>query len=263
MYKVSLINLTPDAGSVAPLSHRELPGVPPGDLERLLRKFCAIDPVENAVADTEIRVQVRQESYLLRSEHGKLILYDVHRRDIPAQIMTVEAALRELDGSAALDRLQALATARGLEGIGAAPAAPPPASESARPRPRVVASLVAVAALLLAAISWLQPAAPAGDRPAGFVPLSGEEAVQVSSRLVGVYLTGTDPGHHGIAIMGPGQLKLFELAAVEAPRVVYAEYRPGRIGQWLVLITDQPGGTIEVTTGGHLLYDGETYQRIP
>jgi hypothetical protein len=81
--------------------------------------------------------------------------------------------------------------------------------------------------------------------------------------LTGVYLTGSEPGQHGIVIMGPGEMKLFELAAVEAPRVVYAGYRPGRIGARLSLATDQPGGVIEVATDGRLVYCGETYQRIP
>ncbi len=265
MYNVSLINLAADARSVAASAHVELRDASSAALEGVLRNFCEIDPIENAVADTEIRVQVRHEHYLLRSEQKKLILYDVHRRELPAQILTVEEAMRELDGTASLARSQVILQARaeaGPEAVPAGPALPVMAPLPAPSRPRLIA-LAATGGLLLAAILWLAAPPGAGDIPAGFTPADSAELARLQASLTGVYLTGNEPGQHGIVVAAPGEMKLIELAAVEAPRVVYASYRPGRIGGKLCLATDQPGGVIEVAADGNLVYCGETYQRIP
>lgn len=264
MYDVTLINLTSDARAVAGDAQVELGDVSPAALGSLLRNFCEIDPIENAAGDTEIRVQVRHEKYLLRTEQKKLILYDVNRRDLPAQMLAVEQAMVELDGSAAAARNQAILQARAEAApVAAGPvlpvSAPPPAPAS---RARVIA-LSLTAGLLLAAIIWL--VAPFGDGgpPPGFVPAGSGELDKLHAALTGVYLTGSEPGQHGIVIMGPGEMKLFELGTVEAPRVVYADYQLGRIGAKLCLATDQPGGVVEVAPDGNLRYGGETYQRLP
>lgn len=264
MYSVILVNLSADARTVAALAYHERRSLTSAELEVLLRNFCAIDPIDNAVADTEIRVQVRNENYLLRSGQGKLILYDVHRRELPAQSLTVEAAMRELDGTASAARQQTVQLARAEAGPEPAagmvlPARPPPAAPS---KPRVLV-LSATACLLAAAIAWLAAPLPAGGNPPGFSPVESGELDRLQAALTGVYLTGSEPGQHGIVIMGPGEMKLFELAAVEAPRVVYAGYRPGRVGAKLCLVTDQPGGVIEVAADGSLVYCGETYRRLP
>lgn len=264
MYNVSLINLTSDARAVVADAQVDLREVSPAELEGLLRNFCEIDPIENAAGDTEIRVQVRHEKYLLRTEQKKLILYDVNHRDLPAQMLAVEQAMVELDGSAAAARNQSILQARAESGlVDTGPvlpvSAPPPAPAS---RPRVIALSLA-AALLLAAIIWLAAPFGAGGPPRGFVPVGSAEREQLQATLVGVYLTGSEPGQHGIVILGPGEMKLFELGSVEAPRVVYADYQLGRIDAKLCLATDQPGGVVEVAPDGNLRYGGETYQRLP
>jgi len=267
MYHVILINLAADARAVAASAHVELRDVSPGALEVLLRNFGGIDPIENAVAEAEIRVQIRHESYLLTSENKKLILYDAHRRELPGQILTVEEAMQELDGTASSARAQAMLQARAEAGAVEVPSAGPVPPAMAPPprasKPRVLA-LSFTAVLLLAAILWLGGASAADATiPDEFVPVAAAEIDGLQASLAGVYLTGNEPGQHGIVVTGPGEMKLFELAAVEAPRTVYAGYRPGRIGGKLCLATDQPGGVIEVATDGNLVYGGETYLRIP
>lgn len=262
MYNVILINLAPDARSFAPLAHVELRAMGAGDLAVLLRNFCGVDPVENTAADAEIRVQVRNESYLIRTELGKLILYDAHRRNLPAQNFTVEQALAELDGTTAARRTQAILAARAeAELVRAAPVLPeraPPASH----RPRLIA-LTATAFVLLAASVYLAGPFGGDSRPEGFVRVAAAERAGLEAKLTGVYLTGNEPGQHGIVVTGPGELKLFELGAVDAPRVVYAAYQLGRVGPTLCLATDQPGGVVEVTAEGNLSFCGEAYQRVP
>lgn len=264
VYQVSLVNLSADARAVAAQAHAELRDVSSEALQGLLRNFCAVDPIENAAGEAEIRVHVRHEKYLLRTEQGKLILYDVNQRELPAQMLTVEQAMQEFDGTAAAARAQAILSARAEAGPGpeAEPASPVALPMPAPSKPRVLA-LSATAGLLLAAILYLAVPFGADNIPPGFLPAESAELAKLHGALTGVYLTGNEPGQHGIVVTGPGELKLFELGSVEAPRVVYAGYRPGRIGGRLCLATDQPGGVIEVAADGALLYCGETYLRIP
>lgn len=263
LFHVSLINLAPDARSFAALSHIERRDVTSEDLLLLLRNFCEVDPVENTSAEAEIRVQVRRESYLLRTEQKKLILYDVHRRDLPAQIFTLEEVMAELDGTAAATRNQSVQQARAeLEPVGSALPLPEPAPPAVASKPRVI-TLAVAAVVLLAGIVFLAGPFGRDGRPEGFVPLEPAERGALEGKLTGVYLTGNEPGQHGIVVTGPRELKLFELGAVEAPRVVYVTYQLGRINGKLCLATDQPGGVIEMAATGNLAYCGETYQRIP
>jgi hypothetical protein len=265
MFTLVLVNLTPDARAVAAHAHVEQRNVGSEALRGLLVNFCEIDPIENAAGDTEIRVNVRHEKYLLRTEQRKVVLYDVNQRDLPGQLLTVDQVMVELDGTAAAARQQAIQMARSLT---TAPfmtetALPVSAPAPVASKPRV-AVLAAASILLLAAVIWL--AVPWGRDdgiPAEFTPVTAAELDQVHASLAGVYLTGSEPGRHGIVVTGPGEMKLVELAAVEAPRVVYAAYRPGRIGDRLHLATNQPGGVIEVLADGNLQYCGETYARIP
>ena len=259
MYNVILVNLAPDARSFAALSHLERRDVGPEDLLVLLRNFCDVDPIENTTADAEIRVQVRRESYLLRTEQKKLILYDALRRDLPAQIFTVEEVMAELDGTATATRTQSIREARAE----AEPVVVPERAPSAAPSKLRLIALAATAVILLAAIITLAGPFGADGHPPGFVRVEPAERAGLEAKLTGVYLTGNEPGQHGIVVTGPGELKLFELGTVEAPRVVYVSYQLGRVDAKLCLATDQPGGLIEVLADGNLAYGGESYQRIP
>lgn len=263
-YHIYLVNLSADARAVAAEARRELRDADTAVLEVLLRNFCTIDPIENALGETEIRVHVRHEKYLLRTEQGKLILYDVNQRDLPAQILNVEEAMQELGGAAGAARNQVILQARAEAGpaVVSGPELPLRAPVATARRPLVLA-LSGTAGLLLAAILWLSGPFAVESAPIGFLSLEQAESAKLQGTLTGVYLTGSEPGQHGIVVTGPGELKLFELGTVEAPRVVYAGYRLGRIGEKLSLATDQPGGVIEVAADGSLVYSGEVYQRIP
>lgn len=263
MYNVTLVNLAADARAVATHAHHELRDAKPDDLRALLANFSEIDPIENSAADTEIRVKVRHESYLIRTEQKKFILYDTRNRELPGQIFTLEQVMTELDGTAAAARNQAIQPARPEAGTGEIAArmvVVAPAESPNRPR---LAGLVVTAGLLLGAIIWLAAPSPADGALAGFTAVESGERTGLEHSLTGVYLTGNEPGQHGIVLGGTGELKLFELGVVEAPRVIYVDYELGRVEANLCLATDQPGGLIEVQTNGNLLYGGEVYQRIP
>ncbi len=263
MYNVTLVNLTADARAVAIPAHIEQRDVGNTGLLALLRNFCEIDPVENASAATEIRIKVRQESYLIRTEQKKLVLYDVHHREIPGQLFTLEQVMPELDGTAMAARNQAIVQARAAAEPGeTAPVGPVRTPPAALNKPRLIGLTVAVG-LLVGAILYVNAPFAVDDSLAEFIPVKAPDLAELQASLTGVYLTGNEPGQHGIVVMGPGELKLFEMGAVEAPRMAYASYTLGRVGPKLSLATNQPGGIIEVGADGSLVYCGEVYRRIP
>jgi hypothetical protein len=264
MYRVLLVNFTVSAGAVSgSAGHMESRELADPEMRLLLEVFCGIDPVENESIEPEIRVQVRDESYLLHTGQRKLILYDARYRELPALVLTVEEAMRELDGSAAAARSASVhrLSAR-QQGETAAPA-PPAVVSGEKPSPRRLLTLGTVALLLLATLVWLRSDDSPPALPRQYRPVGATEAGTLRAGLAGVYLTGNEPGDHGLVLGQEGEAKLFELDAVAPPRVVYATIRVGRIGSRLVLATDQPGGLVEVKDSDTLSYGGETYRRIP
>ena len=261
MYNVTLVNLDADARSAAVVWEKiERPEVPDEELRRLLQNFCEVDAVENAAADPEIRVQVRQEKYLIRTGQGKLVLYDVLKRDLPARSLAVAEVMAELDGSAiaALTIPPMVPVEAGL-GVDLEPAA---AAPTARSSPLRLIALAAVACALAGGHILLRPSSGAEAAPVALNRMDTAEAAGVQATLAGVYMTGTQPGQHGIVLTATGELRLFELAAVDAPRVIHATGDLGRVGPTLCLATDQPAGLIMIPDPETMVYCGETYKRI-
>ena len=257
MYQVILVNLTPDARAVAPHSRVPLPGVAPERMRRLLQNFSAIDRVENSNADTEFRVVVRSENFLVRSQHGKLVFYDMRQRDLPGQILTLDEVIEELNGTAGEVRKQVVRETRAKAEDEALER-----RSAAGPDNRKLVFLLAVAIGLGIANYRFWPR-DTGRFPSNFMPPSGADLNNLKRNLSGIYMTGNGPGQHGIVATGPTELKIFEFGAVEAPRVIYATFTPGWSGAKFCLVTDQPGGLVEVKNDGTLIYCGEIYRRIP
>lgn len=263
MYNLTLVNLAVDARSVVPSAQIPQRNLGPAALRTLLLNFCELDPIENAINEAEIRVQSRQENYCIRTERKHLILYDVSRRDQPAQILTVEEALTELDGTATTARHHSVLTARAAAITTAvAPVELPLKAGPAAGAP-ALGRLGVAAGLLLSFVLYLAvPALPPDSGP-GFVPVAAPELAALQAALRGVYLTGNEPGQHGIIVDQSGELKLFELSAVAAPRVVHARAVLGRRHAQLCYRTDQLGGLIEIKNNQTLIYCGEIYVRLP
>ena len=260
MYHVTLVNLSADARTAAvSLSPVERRGVGPDEMRALLANFCAVDPVENAAADPEMRIRTRHESYLVRLGNRTLVFYDIQRRDLPAQLLGVDAVMAELDGSAGLARARALTAAvqAAMQPVVETPARTWTAQSDPK-RLAVLGGLAAALALVLAWLWWPDP-----GEPVDTVRLASEEVKSFYQLHAGVYLTGSQPGQHGLALTTAGDLKLFQLQTVEAPRVVQAGCHPVRIGDGLGLATDQPGGIVVVADRDTLVYCGESYRRLP
>jgi hypothetical protein len=257
MFNVTLLHLTADARATAgELSKIDLPNVSAAEMRRLLENFCEIDPLEHADADAEIRVQAPDRSWLIRAGQKKVILYDALNREAPGDIFTIDEAMAELDGTAAFAYSAPPVAAADATEIITAPAWP------LRRRVRVVV-LAAVVILLAGGIGYLRLVTDDSDALENFRPLRAAEAAATRESLAGVFLTGVGPGAHGIVVTATGELRLFQFRAVEPPRIVHAAGTPGRIGDLLCIVTDQPGGLIRVADDQTLMYCGETYTRVP
>jgi hypothetical protein len=256
MYRVTLVNLSPDARFAEVSSGRiERLNVSAAELKQFLANYSVIDRVEAAAAEPEIRVQSDWASWLVSVGQKDLILYDALNREAPGHGVTAEDAMAEIDGTASAARVERLtavpfAVAKTIE-----PLAPLP--QSSRRRVRV---LLGVAAGLIVCIVALRLLRDGDERLNGFQRLA--DADERAAALAGVYLAGTQPGQHGLVFAATGELRLWEFRAVEAPRVVHAKGVVGQIGTQLVIATDQLGGVITVRDPDALVYCGETYTRL-
>ena len=126
------------------------------------------------------------------------------------------------------------------------------------------AALVAVALCLAGYLGYSQLLSEAGEPAVKFEPLADakqEEALR--EKMVGVYMVGAQPGHHGISLGEDGTMKLFQLNVQGAPSLLHDTFRIVRIGAETCVFGSEPGRVVRVTAGGALTYGGETYKRLP
>lgn len=268
-FSVTLVNLDATA-------HNAVEGGEPLDLGQLtaaevtdlLNTFAELDPVQNQKADPEIRIQTRRDRFFVRTGQKKLFLYDARRPSDPAYVLSTAEIIAELDGSAAAKRTTPPIPIAASSGTAFAtdgttrdddrPAPPPP-----KPPPPPPYFLIGIVALLAGYIAYAEFTAPPRDETPALSALTSADRLTEDAALTAVYMSGSEPGKHGIVILGSGKLKLFQVNAQASPGVVYANYTLGRLNSKIHLATDQPGGLIKVVDRETLEYGGETYKRIP
>jgi hypothetical protein len=268
MFHVATVNLTADARhGDAGSGPRRAVEMSADELIALLEVFAEIDAHENNEADAEIRVDSRRNRFVIRTAQRKLFLHNPRDLAEPAYVLSAREIIAELDGSAADARRTAaplplpLVTDRGTssgdgEFLNELPARPPPEP------PSFPFVLVALVVALGGYVIYAEFFAPRGDPMPVLTPLSATELVAEESALTGSYMTGSEPGHHGIVILAGGRLELFQVNARGGPGTVYATYTLGRKNGALNLSTDQPGGLIIVNSRDALEFCGETYKRV-
>ncbi|MBI5382780.1 MAG: hypothetical protein HZA31_12850 [Opitutae bacterium] len=266
IFEVAFVNLAPDARSASTsLGTSRSHLLEKAELTALLEAFRELDSVQNYEAEPYIEVEVKHGRYRIQTGQKKLFLYDTRHRDAPALTLSAAEIIAEIDGSAAAaQKLQFVSSHRAPVDQATPPAAPTvPEVRPAPPRRGRLLALVALACALgggLAYMHW-SPRDPAAPAPPRLIADPAEQA-SVRATVVGVYMTGSEPGHHGVAVMTDGTLKLFQLNRDLAPSMVYGRYQLGRREAKICLITDQPGGVMEMADAKTLLYCGETYKRI-
>ena len=268
MFHVTTVNLPADARhGDAGAGPRRAVEMSADDLVALLEVFAEMDAGENNEADPEIRVESRRNRFVIRTTQKKLFLHNPRDLSEPAYVLSAREIIAELDGSAAAARRTTppvplpfttdRATALGdSEFSPELPPRPPPEP------PSFPFGLVALVVALGGYIIYAEFFAPHGDQLPALTPLSAPELVAEESSLAGAYMTGNEPGHHGIVVLAGGSLELFQVNARGGPGTVYGTYTLGRKNGELNLRTDQPGGLIKVSGRDALEYCGETYKRV-
>jgi hypothetical protein len=275
MFQVTAVNLSADARTpVERGGPVEIGSLTPRELTALLETFTEIDPVENMRADCEIRVQYRRQRFLIRTDARKLHLQDARNLGEPAYVLTPAEIIAELDGSAAARRTTPPIPVPSASYASAGYATLTPSDNGTRsptelpvpdapPERRSSRVLMAVVVLLAGFAGYrLWSTRPDAGLPP-LAPLARSERATQDAALTGVYMTGQEPGRHGIVILGDGRLKLFRVHGPTTPGVIHGTYELGRLDSALYLSTDQPGGRIKVLDGPALQFCGETYARIP
>ena len=272
MFHVTLVNLSADA------RHGEPNGGPRRTVElsadalvALLEVFAEIDAHENNEADAEIRVETRRNRFIVRTAQRKLFLHNPRDLSEPAYVLTAREIIAELDGTAAEARrttppvptpepaaVDVPASKGGDDGEFLKALPPRPIAEP----PTFPSVLAALVMLLGGYVVYTEFFAARGDPPVALAPVAAAELGAEEASLLGSYLTGPEPGRHGIVILPGGRLELFQVNARGGPSTVYGTYAKGRKNGDLVLRTDQPGGLIKVISRDTIEYCGETYQRI-
>jgi len=266
MFYVTVVNLTPDARHAAPADARPLGDMSADELVALLETFAEIDPGENNNADPEVRIDARRKRLVIRTAQKKLFLYNSRDPNEPAYVVSAREVIEELDGTAEARRTRPplptvpetfgdLASGGIQAPLEFAPRPVPPP----RPPPFVLMGLVLVLGSYMA---FAELTAPSGEKPPELALLTGTELATEDAQLSGAYMTGTEPGQHGIVILGGGKLELFQVNARGGPGTVYGTYQLSRKKGPLQLATDQPGGMITVVSRDALEFCGETYARV-
>lgn len=268
MFHVTVVNLSRTARTpIEGGGPTDLGNLSASELISLLEGFIEVDPVENMKAEPEVRVQNRRNRFIVRTGQKKLFLQDARNLAEPAYVLTTSEIIAELDGSAEAKRTAAPfptaqraeeSSASGDPGSGVALPPRPPEREPSFPWIPLLLVL-----LLGGYIGYTQWTGRVGGAAPALAPLTTAERLAEDAAFTGVYMTGAEPGQHGLVILGDGKLKLFRVNAQAAPGVVYGTYQIGRLDGKLHLATDQPGRLIKVIDRQSLEYSGEIYKRIP
>jgi hypothetical protein len=264
MFDVTLVNLASDARSASTdRGSSDLGTLTADELSALLENFRELDPVQNLEADPQIAVVTRREKHVIRTGQKKLFFYNARHLDEPAQTLTATGIIAELDGTAAVARTVS-SLPPDLPRVEETSVAVTAVAPAEVPSLRWRLALAAIACALAGYIVYSMFRVAGGIAPSPLRPIADPtELAADRASLVGVYLTGSEPGQHGIAVLADDTLKLFQINAQVAPSMIYGTYRLGRRGAALGLATDQPGGVIDVRDHDTLVYCGETYKRIP
>ena len=269
-FSVTLVALQPD-GQRASLDFGEnaVGQMAVDELRQLLERFRVVDPLELITADPEIIIENRRTKFSVRSGEGKLYLRDQSKYDEPTLALSSSEILAELDGSAKAERIrrgaevaEREAAARAVLAETEAVAAPVERSPSMLKRGHR-AGLAAVGTCLLAYLVFaLWPAASLAGATNFELLTEEKEIARLRADIAGVYMAGSRPGDHGIALTADGAIRLFALNAKAPPSQLRGTFQLGRSDGQLCLRTQQAGGLIRFTGPETLTFGTETYQRI-
>lgn len=272
MFRITSVNLSSDTRSASSDFGRKYIGeYSPAQAVELLERFRQIDLVENYESEPEIVFETRAIKAVVRTDQRRLYLYNSKHIDEPALVLPAELIPAELDRMATETRriaptalptpAQPVVPDAAIEVDAANSPASPVSPELLTPRYRALLTGALVG--LIGYITFPLISAEPSPRETEFEPSSASLQNESSKTgLAGVYMTGSEPGDHGISLAEDGALKLFQLNADHSPSVLHDTYQIGRAGGKIALASGQPGGLITVQSPDTLSFCGEIYRRV-
>lgn len=257
--KVSTVNLSSNLASVDPAHGTIERGPMSADaLADLLAAFSEIDPALNLEHDPRVLVRTNDAWYAIRTERGRLHLYDARDTSLPGTEMDLADLIAAIQHAPA-----------------PAPVADNPEQEFQPPPSRRKAKAVLATALLLCGLglnAWgvLQFLQRDQDEaPASYTPINDDERTTLYLRkLAGTHATGRAPGDRVITITRDGRIS-FDVVIRNAGGEVRIARGPaqacgfGRRSNGSICLTTANSGQVGIGADGSLLYFGDTYRRIP
>ncbi|WP_414660802.1 hypothetical protein [Horticoccus sp. 23ND18S-11] len=261
MIRTTFENFDPDTGRASlDIGERRLGELEKARVVEWLVRFRSVDPIENVEAEPRIVLETRRQKRFVTTGIGRLYVHDPRNRLAPMIVMTPEEIIGEIDGSTALERSRLLAErCRRLVASRVFLPKPPPPDTPQRTRFQVALSVVA---LLLATYCLYPYFTIRAASPTAYEAITDPKLIEsYSQELAGVYLTGNQPGHHGITIGVAGTLTLFQLNDRAEPSLLRDRYQFVRVDGQICLLGTLPGSLLRPLRNRTLSYAGEFYQR--
>ena len=249
MFKVSAINLAPDARSAAADLGTQVVGeLDAGKLLALLETFRELDSIQNAEADPQIAIQAHSDKFVIRTDHKKLFRYNARNATEPAVELTAAEIVAQLARTTP---------------IAAAPVEETTADISPPQNRGLALALLAVGLLFIGYAIYSAFNTDLGNKPPALAAIDNStELAAFQHTIIGTYMTGQEPGHQGIVVEANGSMKFFQVLSHGEWNVIPDAYRIGRHETKLCLATKQYGALIEVIDHDTVAYAGGTYKRI-
>jgi hypothetical protein len=249
MFKVSTINLAPDARSAAADLGTQVVGeLDAGKLLALLEAFRELDSIQNVEADPQIAIQAHGGKFAVRTGHKKLFLYNARNATEPAVELTADEIVAQLDRTA-------LAAATPVE--------EPTADVPPSPNRGLAVALFVVGLIFIGYALYSAFNTDLGNKPPTLTAIDNSTELAAFQRtVIGTYMTGQELGHQGLIVEANGSMKFFQVLSHGQQDVIPDAYRIGRHETKLCLATKQYGALIEVIDHDTLAYAGGTYKRV-
>jgi len=257
--KVSTINLSPDL-TVAGPSYGQIDR---GDrtkegLTILLGEFLALDPTLAFMHDPQVLVQTANATYAIRTDRGRLHLYNAHDTSQPGVEMTLADLLATIEegapASVASDTIEP---------------DPIPIGRPPRKYHSALAAILLLTGLSLnawGAYQFIRREPPVPGR--AYVAISDKERhALLLQKLAGEYATGREPGSRSITLARDGTIRfgVFLRQADGAVRPASGPSEPCHFGlrsNGSVCVVTTRSGQVGIGRDGSLAHYGDTYHRI-
>lgn len=224
----------------------------------LLNEFLALDPTLAFMHDPQIVVQTRNATHAIRTDRGRLHLYNAHDSSQPGVEMDLPTLLATIDESASATTAP-----------DAVEADPLPVGRRPWKYEGSLAVILLLAGLGLnawGAYQFIRREPPAPERAYTIITDKANRALLLQ-KLAGRFVTGIEPGNRVITLARDGTIQFGVLlrrdgGAVQAANGAAEPCHFGRRSNGSICIVTTRSGQVGISRDGSLVHYGDIYRRI-